>query len=747
MTDMRARILCLLAVCAVVPAAAAQPLADRLPADEVLYVGWAGRSMPFEGSMLGQLLNEPAVGSLFGTLYQAAEQNLDSEPDRELFRHGWALAAIAWQHPAALTMDLRAGETEPAPEGLLLMDLGRDKPRFAEHVDALGARLAEQMPVEQGNLGGVSYRSIPVPDVGEVSFGFLENLFFVRLGPGGPQGLVGLEPAASLAQNADFQRRMAAVGGEDVQIAFHLDAAALERRVAELFGEQTANDVQKAMTAMGLDGVSAVAGTTRIVDRGMYTRSRIFSPAPHRGMLSLLAGAELTDEDLAAVPADADFVCAANVSAAEAYVELRRAVRENGGPEAEEQMLEAVGQFEQSMGVSLTDDVLAPLGDTWVMASAPSYGGFVTGTVVTVELTDAPKMKQTVAAIEDQLRPLVGPATRPETDPEPVGPVRLQTTTVDRTEIHYLNSASSDVLLPVAPAWVVGEDKLYVAGFPQVAAAAAGGAPERPLADSPAYQAAREHIQRRPSVLCYVNTPKVLRQTYHWLLIGWTTGANALAGFANVPARPDWLPSLPALEKYLWPQVTAVSADEDGITFESYGSLPGGALFGSPVLSPATPAAVVPALAHARAKARRVVSMTNLRGIGIAMQMYAAEHDEELPPDFAVLVEGQYVSAPPEPGRESIFTSPAGDRRPGFRDGEMVGECDYVYAHRGLRLTDIRYPGSFVVAYERPENYDGKGTVVLFADGHAEWLDREHYDSAMRETERMLNDRKGGEDF
>ena len=67
---------------------------------------------------------------------------------------------------------------------------------------------------------------------------------------------------------------------------------------------------------MGIGEASAIVSSMRVVDRGLYTKTRILSPGPHRGLMMMLAGQPLTSADLAMVPADADFFAAAKVDPA-----------------------------------------------------------------------------------------------------------------------------------------------------------------------------------------------------------------------------------------------------------------------------------------------------------------------------------------------------------------------------------------------------------------------------------------------
>jgi len=86
--------------------------------------------------------------------------------------------------------------------------------------------------------------------------------------------------------------------------------------------------------------------------------------------------------------------------------EVRRSLREiwpalGQGESFEDRYEQSMAEFQEELGCSLEDDVLASLGDTWVLSSAASQGGFLTGTVLSVEVTDADKLAEVIAKIEE----------------------------------------------------------------------------------------------------------------------------------------------------------------------------------------------------------------------------------------------------------------------------------------------------------------------------------------------------------
>lgn len=132
-----------------------------------------------------------------------------------------------------------------------------------------------------------------------------------------------------------------------------------------------------------------------------------------------------------------------------------------------------------------------------------------------------------------------------------------------------------------------------------------------------------------------------------------------------------------------------------------------------------------------RVAAYRIKCASNLRQIGLAIQMYANDHDGRLPDDFGQLLLHADITA-------DTFVCPMSqDEYP--TTGQTLeeqaaalstpGHCSYVYFGRGLSMP---LDADRVIAIDRPANH-GEGAAppslpnvnVLYADGRTEWVDRE----------------------
>jgi prepilin-type processing-associated H-X9-DG protein len=728
---MRSPVLTWTCVCVfAVGALGAQPLADRLPAGTLMYAGWAGtQTLQFDGSTFGQLLKDPAIGKAISAIQAAAEEDM-SEPQQAVMRHAMKLGTIAWKRSCAVAwLDLQLGGQTPEPVATLLIDLGEQRDAFAAALNPLIDAIGKDLPVSGVTGGANPYRIARLGQGPELAFGYLDNVFFLTVGSQAPKRLFDVTPETSLQADARFQQRMQVVGGADEQIALYVDIAAvrllLELPAAVAMASQGIPAPQVLLEALGVNKASCLAGSVRILDKNMYSRVRLFSPAPHRGLLMPLAGPALDAADLECVPADAVYFSAAKVSPAAVFQEIRRAIA-SISPQLDQQFGEALEALETQLGMSVSEDLLASLGDTWVLSSAPSHGGLLTGTLLSVNVRDTEAFASALEKIEQFAGALLQEHAQ------------IETVSTGRTRIRYLAFPGKQI--PFAPAWALHKGRFCIAPWPQVIQSAVlrGSAPN--ITTAPGFAPWRAHVAEKASVLSHIDLPAILRQTYHWPLFGWTMASNVLPGQSPLASRPAWLPPLARLEEYFSSQISAISADNEGITFERYGSLPFGAAFaGQGAGAPAVAVSILlPSLQRARQQARRTVSMANLNGIGKGAILHWAEH-ERMPAGLEELV--------PYLGSTRMFVSPISGRQPPVLvDGKLQGEVDYILL-KIPNLHALKNPDQVLLAYERLENYGGQGTNAVYADGHVERLDRRRFREALDYTEAVLEGKDPSADF
>ncbi len=115
-----------------------------------------------------------------------------------------------------------------------------------------------------------------------------------------------------------------------------------------------------------------------------------------------------------------------------------------------------------------------------------------------------------------------------------------------------------------------------------------------------------------------------------------------------------------------------------------------------------------PGLSPARELVKRAICGANLNGIGRGVVLYASENDDLFPPDFATLVQADYVSplmlTCPSSGTERATTT---------RPADVESHCDYIYVPGTSRAS-----GDLILAFELPANHGQEFVNVLYADFH-----------------------------
>ncbi|MFB0554626.1 MAG: hypothetical protein ACETWQ_15090 [Phycisphaerae bacterium] len=119
---------------------------------------------------------------------------------------------------------------------------------------------------------------------------------------------------------------------------------------------------------------------------------------------------------------------------------------------------------------------------------------------------------------------------------------------------------------------------------------------------------------------------------------------------------------------------------------------------------------VAPSLLKARAKTRRYVCKTNLKGIGKALLIYANDYNDQFPPDLETLISKAEMPA-------KGLVCPASESRE-----------SYIY--RGASITTSDTPWMIMV-YEKLSNH-GDGRNVLFLDSHVEWVPEERFQELIK---------------
>jgi prepilin-type processing-associated H-X9-DG protein len=706
----------------------AQPLADRLPASTMVYVGWSPNAS-LQTTATAKMLADERFMVPWRRVFQ--EMMLDL-PD--VAEGGVRLSA---QLPQLLLdaaqcegcfalLDLKQGKRRLDPQSVLMIDLGAKRKSFEEHFAPIQQRIKARLG---DRLKSVKLQdsSLYVKSDGEgksrITWGFVGDTFIAFMGDGAeefiPKLLAG-KIEASLKNAPAFADCLNKIPGESVFTAY-LDtqaSLAMVRRLVEREGNSDLMFIGKnwdnVLAEFGLNNVRGIGEKTVIEDKQFVTRTLLRTQGAPSGMLGLLVQPAVDEAMMKVIPRDAMAAAAIRLDPAKAYEQLKTSAINIGGNDAKE----SFGQLEQGAeGIGLPIKVvLEAMGDQWVVYNATSSGGFaLTGWTLVGNIRNPEQFNKSLNVV----RGIITKGLSGEGEQS-----RIHVLDADATKIEYLELGRSGV--PVSPAWTVVGDKFVFALYPQLVEDAAKQIKEggKSLLDNADFSAARRRTGN-DGPMVFVSGPEVTRNLYPVGLV-FVSALNSFAGgFHDVEdgshvAAADLLPSMQRLMQYVGHDTLAVKVTPDGILKTRSVT--------NPLLSPLAwldspilwMAIGIPSAGAGEQTADRVQSAANLRQIGQAVLLYSNEKRGKFPPDLASLIKTQGL---PVEATKSPF-------------GPAKGGTDIILVSYGA-INPAAAPiggGEIIIAYDQAALEQGEGTNALFADGHVDWLAAQAFKMSLEES-------------
>ncbi len=547
------------------------PLAERVPTNALLYVGWAGAESiveQYEGTHTQALLEQSEMPAVFSEyvpelLAALGREERDAQPVIDFVNN---VGPILWQKPHALAF---GGIDWQSP-----LNDGDPMPRIMVVVDA-GDQAAElRAGITQSLASWEALQLVPL---------IREQDGFVYMSVGyGDMDLAELaaEGAGGMPDNDRFDLAMNNLPGgfeQGTLLSAYVDVpgmAALVVEAIELEGDvEDAQQVLEVMDVLGLDTVGDLSYAIGF-DGDMFVASAFFGlPGERDGLFRLLpaVGDGLDSETIDQIPADSTMVAATRFEVGQLIPVIRDVVNRLSPENAEniDQGLQFANMFG---GADLEQDVLGNVGPTWGFFVSPSVGNDLIGGVVVNRPADADKLTAALRGLSLNLTSVANGQLRQETD----GMVRIPARTVERDgETFYLLNA------PVlAPTWSIADGTLTLGLLPQSAIAARqvkGG-----FTSGDAAAKVMELTDGNvPISMTYAALPTMVPDTYpaFLALTQAAFGAGDLLGdFLRTTPPTMVLPPLPTVMEHVTPSMSASWQTDAGIMVRSVEPFPASGL-------------------------------------------------------------------------------------------------------------------------------------------------------------------------
>jgi hypothetical protein len=543
---------------------AAPPLADRIPGDAMLYVGWAGTDAlagKYDKSHLKPVMDASAMPQFFADcvpklIDRVAQENSEAA---DVLRELVAIGGPMWKHPTAVYFGgIDFNGPVPLPKLAVLCDAGRDAAAMADRIDKL---LKEAEKEQSGPFPLVKvYGSMVV-----FAFGT----------PADIDAQFSAAPADPISKAPKFVRAFQQVQKDPAFIEY-IDSPLAVKMVDDVIEKKadavTSDGWKRARDSLGLTGLHQIIATMGFDGRDWASEGFVGSSDGDQGILSMVHGTPLEPQILKAVPLTADRMAAGKFDLDNFVGHLHDIVGQIQ-PSVGEQVDEVMSQINQAAGLDIRKDFLAVLGDEWCSYSDPSIAGSgMLGTVVVNRLRDAEAADKALTQISRRINSIVAEQLQQQKMT-----IEFQKEVINGLTVHYL-------AVPfVTPSWAISDGNLYFGLYPQVVVAAADQVKKHApsILDKPEYKAVMKRLGDHPAgTVEFCNLPATAPDSYSNLLL---LSRMYLGGVDMLGVHPPAL-TIPPLNKIV-PELSPSGAvswtDSAGLHMRSISPFPGCELIAS----------------------------------------------------------------------------------------------------------------------------------------------------------------------
>lgn len=692
-------------VLAFFPAAArAQTLAERIPEDALFYMGWAGTDAlqaDYDASSLKGVLDASTLPQFLSERLPSilVEHLAGDEPGSAVrVRSAANIGRLLGKYPTAIYagplswIDRRG----PQPRFALLCQAGNDAPQLLS--DCLNL-------VTKAQGGTLALQAMQAG-----------NLVIVTLGPVDAKSLALMkgEGGATLAAKPQF---LAALQQAQTHPAFcaYMDIQALlaeiDTGVLARADVRTRSFMSSIFDTLGLRSVRQAAFTAAFENKGWTEYAFVGLSGPRVGILSLLDAKPLSDRMLEVVPENAVAFNAIPLDLNKIFTQLRDGIGKVDR-RSQREFDEAMARFNANLRFNLQKDLLAPLGDTWVLYQTPATDDAPAGMTLVHPARDPEKLKRTLRFLESLMQ---------EAD------LVVNQERFRGIDYAYVQTPSFII------AWGIVDGHLIVSQKDTFLTAAFQiRNKQTSIVLNDDFRAVRQRLgpmADKALTIEYANLPKLYPEIANGAL-----GLLAMANMFGINVPPSIIPDPEKAVPFMTSGGGITWVDNAGLHSKVVSAFPGAALIVGQdkaamlAFSAMASAILVPALDRARELADRTADALHLNAVGKAAFLYSTQHDNRFPEHLAELVAAGMLDPKdlvrPGSGTEPATFTPeqvAAGRQDWHAIEQIVdAHCDYLYLGAG---TTVDADTRGVLALTKPAmDSSGEGVNCLFFDGHVNWV-------------------------
>ncbi len=689
----------------------AQKLTMVLPDDVLGFMTTSGGDElkpAFEKTILNQIWKDPGVQTFYQAVHKELMskllQDIDDPNANKDVNTLLNFAGLVTDRPFIFGIAQKRAQDGPPLYGFAILDAGQRKAEIAAALTKLEA-MAGEGDIADVKIGSATLHG-PKDDNGVPGYwGWIGNYLVFAINDGEGLAVKYLQGAPMSRPIPDYLQK---VPGNNDALAVYINPEKALQLIGAIAkaegGEADFAIVKAAINELGVDKIKTLTLRVGFEGPNLIVNELIEIPQPRTGIFTNIKTIDMKTFDM--VDARAMSAVAFNCDLAGIYDTAMKAVKVAAGEDFND-VQQGIAEMEGQLKFKIRGGLLESLNGKMLFYALPGgimeqspQGGFV----IVAGLKDAKLWEQTITAI--------GKLAVENSN----GMVQISSQMQDDKTIHTW------VVMPLAmaqvmPCWAVSGDNVVIASNPVMCNLAIEqvSSGKNSIRNTEGFKKATVNLPENLLSLQYNDSKVQLNQTMMSIQQVWPmlTMAAANKGLK----LPFMLPSLthiaekmePAIQ-YSWYDAQGLRSHYNGAGIEQSIGAAVGVGVGLGVM--------MPALTRTRQLSYRMVSGTNLSGIGKAMLIYANDYNDEFPPNLQELVEKCELPAQALESKRKPkgFTGPS-----------------YIYI---TGQNTSMHPGNITV-YENPA-YCTDGINVLFLDSHVEWMKPDEFLRELKETYQRL---------
>ena len=696
---------------AIAQSSPAEKLVNTLPDNMVGFVATSGGDSlkpAFEKTILGRIWNDQGVvtfrDAIKKELLTKAAQELPELNEANVFDLAEGIIRQVTARPFVIGVARKDAAQGPPIYGFAILDAGPRKAEMASSLAKLES-FADEGDIVEIEVGSVKMHGPKDPGGVPGYWGWVGNHFVFAINDGDGLAIKYLQSNNSRPSPAYLKN----VPGSGDALVAHVNLDNIFNILSLIAGMEGGEEVFAAVEAvikeLGLNNVNSFTERVGFDGPDIVSNCLLEMPEPRTGLVANLKPINLSMFDMA--DPGAISATAVNCDIGGIYDTIIKAARTVIGNDFIE-VENAIAAVEAELDFKIRQDLLESLSGPMLFYVTPGgatmqspQGGFV----IIAGLKDAKLWDESMTAL--------GKFATEQSD----GMVQVSSQVQDGRTMHTW-AVMPLAMAQVMPTWTVVGKRVVIGSNPATLTSAVKqiDSGTKSIRSTDGFRKLTAKLPANLLSFKYGDSKLQFTQLTTALQQFWPM-ATMFASNAGLKL-PFVLPQLSHIAQDMGPSCQYSWFDDRGLRSHyrgagvepSLGAVAGGAI-GAGIM--------MPALARARQQARNTVSMNNLKQLGLAVIMYADDHDGKLPDSFEQAKE--YY------GDSKVLESP---HKPKGFDGPS-----YIYVSGHSMNTESS--GMQIVAYENPEYC--KDTInALFLDGHVERMQPDRFRETLEATYKQL---------